>query len=146
MQASLRRQQVLLSWCKCTDCRSTTIIIILECYIIEQSSLQVGPKHSLQALKISLDRWPCRDRDGMARMSGGEHTFRLLVSSLQGLVQSLGVRLRSEKVNGRRTALKPSCFCLNTTVLKSATCDVLAAYKPSTMVCPLLKPNCSHPQ
>ena len=82
----------------------------------------------------------------MARMSGGEHTFRLLVSSLQGLVQSLGVRLRSEKVNGRRTALKPSCFCLNTTVLKSATCDVLAAYKPSTMVCPLLKPNCSHPQ
>jgi len=49
-------------------------------------------------------------------------TFRLVVSSVQGLVQVLGVRFRSEKVMGRRTALNPSCFCLKTIVLKSATC------------------------
>ncbi len=49
-------------------------------------------------------------------------TFRLVVSSVQGLVQVLGVRFRSEKVMGRRTALNPSCLCLKTIVLKSATC------------------------
>ncbi len=49
-------------------------------------------------------------------------TFRLAVSSMQGLVHILGARLRSEKVMGSRTALKPSCFCRKTTVWKSATC------------------------
>ncbi len=46
--------------------------------------------------------------------------MREAVSSVQDLVQDLGARLRSEKVMGRRTALKPSCCCRNTIVLKSA--------------------------
>ena len=48
--------------------------------------------------------------------------FSEAVSSVQDIVQDVGVRLRSEKVNGRRTALKPSCCCLKTIVLKSAAC------------------------
>ena len=67
---------------------------------------------------------------------GVRFTFREAVSSVQGMVQDLGGRLRSENVNGRRTALKPSCCCLKTIVLKSATCTSTSLL-PVTLVAQL---------